>query len=94
MISRNTPLPITPHNKMESRVSGLRDMDIPPSTYRKYQQQPDGTIVYVGEFPTPEVRYGVSTERRQKRYDNPRLNKRTIRITRFIVYSYEYSQVI
>jgi hypothetical protein len=59
MISRNTPLPITPHNRMENRVSGLRDMDIPPATYRKGQLQPDGTIVYLGEFPTPEVRYGL-----------------------------------
>jgi len=59
MISRNTPLPITPHGSLENRVGGLRDMDIPPATYRKYQQQPDGTIVFVGEFPTPEVRYGL-----------------------------------
>jgi len=59
MISRNTPLPITPHNRMENLVSGLRDSDIRPLTYRKYQQHPDGTIVYVGEFPTPEVRYGL-----------------------------------
>jgi len=60
MISRNTPLPITSHNKMENRVSGLRDMDIPPSTYTLKRLMPDGTIVFVGEFPTPEVRYGFT----------------------------------
>jgi len=60
MISRNTPLPITPHSSLENRVGGLRDYSPQPLTYRKYQQQPDGTIVFVGEFPTPEVTYSFT----------------------------------
>lgn len=66
MISRNTPLPVTPHNSLENRVGGLRDMDIPPLTYRKYQQQPDGTIVYIGEFPTPLVSFSFNNGRKRK----------------------------
>lgn len=57
MISRNTPLPITPHNGIENRVAGLRDFSVTPLTYRKYQQQPNGTVVYIGEFPTLEISY-------------------------------------
>ena len=60
MINRNTPLPITPHNELETRVNGLRDYSPPPSTYTLKKLLPDGTIVFVGEFPTPEVRYGFT----------------------------------
>ncbi len=59
MISRNTPLPVTPHNRMERLVAGLRDTNITPPTYTLKRLMPDGTIVYVGEFPTPEVKYGL-----------------------------------
>ncbi len=57
MISRNTPLPITPPNRMERRVAGLRDGSDPPSTYKLYHQTPDGKTVFVSEFPTPEIKY-------------------------------------
>lgn len=57
MSNRTTPLPITPHSRAENRVAGLRDYCLPPPTYRRYQQQPDGTVVFVGEFPTPAVAY-------------------------------------
>ena len=57
MISRNTPLPITPHNGKERRCEGLREYSSPPLTYKKYQQQPDGTVVFVGVFLTPKVTY-------------------------------------
>jgi hypothetical protein len=59
MIRRNTPKSFIPHSSLEYRVSGLRDTDIPPSTYTLKRLMTDGTIVYVGEFPTPEVKYGM-----------------------------------
>lgn len=63
MSSRTTPLPITPHSKAENRVEGLRDYCSPPLTYMRYQQMPDGTVVFVGEFLTPEVRYDFRIRR-------------------------------
>jgi len=57
MSNRTTPLPVTPHSKAKNRVAGLRDYSSPPLTYMKYQQMPDGTVVFVGEFPTPEIEY-------------------------------------
>ena len=51
--NRNKPDPITPHSIIERKVNDLRDYSPPPKTYRKYQQLPNGKVVYIGEFPIP-----------------------------------------
>ena len=53
--SRNTPEPITPHNRGERKVAGLRDSVPPPETYVLKKLLPDGTIIRIGEFPTPKT---------------------------------------
>ena len=53
MLRRNTPLPITPRNRLETKVAGLRDYSPPPPTYKLYQQLPNGMVLFVGEFETP-----------------------------------------
>ncbi len=60
---RNTPPPLIPHSLMERRVDGLRDSAPPPPTYRLFLRQPDGTEVFVGEFPTPKVDYRMIRKR-------------------------------
>lgn len=49
------PQPFLPQGAMKRRVYGLRDSETPPATYKKYQLQPDGTVLFVGEFPTPQL---------------------------------------
>ncbi len=60
MSNRNTLPPITPHSFMERMVEGLRDAPPPPPTYKLFRQQPDGTEIFVGEFPTPIVDYKMT----------------------------------
>lgn len=45
-----------PHSSLDRKVFGLKSSEPPPPTYKKYQLQPDGTVVFVGEFPTPKPR--------------------------------------
>lgn len=59
MLNRSTPKPFLPHGRLENQVSGLRDSTITPDTYRKYQQQSNGSVVFIGEFPTPEISFGL-----------------------------------
>jgi hypothetical protein len=55
--TRNTPRPLTPHNRLEELVSGLRDDSPTPLTYRKYQRLPNGSEIYIGEFPVPPIKF-------------------------------------
>lgn len=65
MQNRNTPKPFTPHSLTQTNVEGLRDYDDPPATYRSYRLV-DGMMVFMGEFPTPEVKIGFNNSRKGK----------------------------
>lgn len=51
------PLILSLRNSSERKVRGLRDSAPPPETYSLYHRMPDGTEVFIGEFPTPIFKY-------------------------------------
>ena len=60
-VTRNTPRPITPRNRIESKVEGLRDFEPPPPTYKLFHREPNGQELFVGEFPTPVIMWGMKS---------------------------------
>lgn len=51
---------------LESKCCGLRNSEPPPTTYKKFQQMPDGSITFIGEFPVPEIKWPFTRSKKVK----------------------------